>query len=173
MKKVLLATLVALPFVSFANPNTIQFQGEVTEQTCSVLINGTSANPTVLLPSVPTTALAAATDTAGLTNFTVALTGCTVPSSAQNIGTVFVGNNLTVDERLGNSGTATNVTLQLVDPSTPTIPLDLTGATPAPGLVLASGDTSAAYDFAVRYYAEGASTAGSVLGSVQYSVSYP
>ncbi|MGC6547647.1 fimbrial protein, partial [Escherichia coli] len=44
--------------------------------------------------------------------------------------------------------------------------------TGSPGLNLAANATSASYDFAVEYYAEGVATAGSVLGSVQYAVSY-
>lgn len=175
MKKILLATLVCLPITGFAaSENTIQFQGEVTDQTCSVAVNGMDANPTVLLPTVPASALDAATKTAGKTTFTVSLTGCTAPSNDQAVGTVFVANSLTADNRIGNTaGTdaAGNVTLQLVDPSTDSA-LDVTGTTPAPGLVIKQNEEVASYDFAVQYYAEGAATAGKVLGSVQYAVSY-
>lgn len=174
MKKIFLATLIALPFTSFAaSDNTIQFQGEVTEQTCSVAVNGADANPTVLLPTVTSATLNTAAKVAGLTKFTISLTGCTAPTSAdQSVGTVFVANALTADGRIGNTGTASNVTLQLVDPASPTTALDVTGATPAPGLVIAQGTETASHDFAVQYYAEGQATAGSVLGSVQYAVSY-
>lgn len=152
--------------------NTINFQGEVADQTCVVSINGNSSTPLVLLPTVPASSLAVAGQTAGQTPFTINLTGCTASTSATAIKTVFVGNNLTSNGRMGNTGNATNVSLQLVDPASPATALDLTGQTGAAGLSLAANATSAAYDFAVEYYAEGAATAGSVLGSVQYAVSY-
>lgn len=177
MKRIFLYQLSAIfyapLFVLAASDNTIHFTGEVTSQTCSVTVNGSAASPMVLLPTVPTASLAKSGDTAGLTKFTIGLTGCTDPATAdQSVGTIFMANNLTSNNRIGNIGTATNVSLQLVDPQTPATALDMTGATPAPGLIIAKGTTSASHDFAVEYYAEGISTAGSVLGSVQYAVSY-
>ncbi|ERK10151.1 fimbrial protein [Serratia fonticola] len=152
--------------------NTIKFQGEVADQTCDISINGNASTPLILLPTVSTTALATSGATAGQTPFTIGLTGCTASASTVAIKTVFVGNNLTADGRMGNTGTAGKVSLQLVDPAAPTVPLDLTGQTGAAGLSLAANATSATYDFAVEYYSEGTATPGSVLGSVQYSVSY-
>lgn len=152
--------------------NTIKFQGEVADQTCDISINGNASTPLILLPTVSTTALASSGATAGQTPFTIGLTGCTASASTTAIKTIFVGNNLTADGRMGNTGSAGAVALQLVDPAAPTLPLDLTGQTGAPGLSLAANATSATYDFAVEYYSEGTATPGSVLGSVQYSVSY-
>ncbi|WP_197062144.1 MULTISPECIES: fimbrial protein [unclassified Serratia (in: enterobacteria)] len=152
--------------------NTIKFQGEVADQTCDISINGNASTPLILLPTVATTALATSGETAGQTPFTISLTGCTASASATAIKTVFVGNNLTANGRMGNTGTATNVSLQLVDPLAPTTPLDLTGQTGAAGLSLAANATTASHDFAVEYYSEGGATPGSVLGSVQYAVSY-
>ncbi|HFV9295598.1 TPA: fimbrial protein [Serratia fonticola] len=152
--------------------NTIKFQGEVADQTCDISINGNASSPLILLPTVATTALGNSGETAGQTPFTIGLSGCETAASATAIKTVFVGNNLTANGRMGNTGTASNVSLRLVDPVAPTIPLDLTGQTGAAGLSLAMGATSTTHDFAVEYYSEGAVTPGSVLGSVQYSVSY-
>ena len=152
--------------------NTIKFQGEVADQTCDISINGNASTPLILLPTVAATSLVAAGTTAGQTPFTIGLTGCTASGSATAIKTVFVGNNLTANGRMGNTGTAKNVSLRLVDPATPGTPLDLTGQTGAAGLVLAADATTAAHDFAVEYYSEGNAAPGSVLGSVQYSVSY-
>jgi major type 1 subunit fimbrin (pilin) len=178
MKKQLLAlSLAVAPLFAFAaGPNTINFQGEVSDQTCQVAVNGNPANPTVLLPTVPATSLAGAGNTAGQTTFTVAVSDCMAPvSTTQAINTVFVGNQVTAAGNLGNTGTATNVALQLLDPAAPSTPFDLSaaGGVAAPGLTLADGETSASHDFAVQYISEeGGATAGSVLGSVQYSVSY-
>jgi major type 1 subunit fimbrin (pilin) len=173
MNKMLLVVALALPVAGFsASQNTINFKGEVSDQTCSVTVNNNATSPAVLLPTVSSTALDTAAKTAGLTNFTIGVTGCASPVSDLNIGTVFVANNLTAGNRIGNTGTATNVSLEIVDPAAPATALDVTGTTPAPGLKLKTGETSASHDFAVAYYAEGQATAGSVIGSVQYAVSY-
>ncbi|RQH04730.1 fimbrial protein [Paraburkholderia dinghuensis] len=174
-KQFLVLALAAVPAFAFAAPNTINFQGEVTDQTCQVSVNGNPGNPTVLLPTVPATALSGAGSTAGQTTFTVAVSDCMAPvSTTQAINTVFVGNLVTTAGNLGNTGTATNVALQLLDPAGGA-PFDLTaaGGVYAPGLELQADETAAAHDFAVQYISEtGAATAGTVLGSVQYSVSY-
>ncbi|PHI32567.1 fimbrial protein [Budvicia aquatica] len=153
--------------------NTIQFQGEVADQTCDVTINGQASAPLVLLPTVPSSSLANAGETTGQTPFTVGVSGCTASASVTAIKTVFVGNNLTASGRMGNTASVdNNVSLQLVDPAVPATPLDLTGQTGAAGLSLAANATSASHTFAVQYYAEGTALPGAVLGSVQYSVSY-
>jgi major type 1 subunit fimbrin (pilin) len=178
MKTRLLALTIAIaPTFAFAQAsnNTINFQGEVTDQTCSVTINGNAANPTVLLPTVPASQLAAAGDTAGPTTFQIGVSGCTPMNTATSIKTVFVGNQVTAAGNLGNTGSATNVALQLFDPATPASPFNLANVSgyAAPGLTLNAGDTSASYNYAVRYISEaGGATPGSVLGSVQYAVSY-
>ncbi|ATM00996.1 fimbrial protein [Aeromonas sp. CA23] len=169
-----MATVVVVSASMNANAtsgNTIQFIGEVSEQTCSVTVDGQSSTPVVVLPNATAEELKALGDTAHLTRFTIGVTGCAAPVSVQNFKTLFVGNNLTVDGRLGNTGTAGNVTLQVVDPDASTIQLDLTGKG-IPGLVLQAGETAASHDFAVQYYAEGRASGGSVLGSLQYAVSY-
>lgn len=105
--------------------NTITFKGEVTEQTCEVTVNGVNARPVVLLPSVAKSDLAAAASSAGLTTFTLGVTGCTVDSNALDIKTVFVANNMTERGNLANTGTAQNVELQLLTDSAGTTPIDL------------------------------------------------
>ncbi|WP_179401488.1 fimbrial protein [Burkholderia guangdongensis] len=179
MKKHLLAlAIAAIPAsaVLAASANTINFHGEVTDQTCEVAINGATANPTVLLPTVSSSKLASAGSTAGLTTFAVGVSGCTAPTTAaQSIKTVFMGNQTTTAGNLDNVGTAKGVALQLLDPSAPSSPFNLSGAEgyAATGLSLGVGQTSASYDFAVQYISEqGGVAPGSVKGSVQYQVSY-
>ncbi|PTU64076.1 MULTISPECIES: fimbrial protein [Chromobacterium] len=172
MKKIVVLASLFLPTLALAG-NTINFQGEVSSQTCKVDINGNDSNPVVLLPTVPTTSLSAPGAAAGQTDFTIRLTGCeAAPTGGTEIKTVFVANSLTKDGNIVNTGTAKNVALQLLDPAAPANPFDLTGGYKASGLVLEAGKTTAEHKFAVRYYAEGAATVGSVLGSVQYAVSY-
>ncbi|KMN79993.1 major type 1 subunit fimbrin (pilin) [Chromobacterium alkanivorans] len=172
MKKIVVLASLCLPALALAD-NTINFQGEVTSQTCTVDINGNATSPLVLLPTVPTTSLAKTGDVAGETDFTIRLTGCeAAPAGGTKINTVFVANSLTTGGNIGNVGSAGKVALQLLDPAAPATPFNLTGGYKAPGLELKAGETTAEHKFAVRYYAEDTVTAGSVLGSVQYAVSY-
>ncbi|TAM03130.1 MAG: type 1 fimbrial protein [Paraburkholderia sp.] len=181
MKKTLLSLVIAVAPISAAfaqSNNTIKFIGEVTDQTCNVAINGTTANPTVLLPAVSTAELDTSGKTAGKTDFTISVSGCTVSNTAdQAIKTVFVGSKVSggnLGNTAGGTNAATQVALQLFDPAKSGAPFDLSkpGGHTASGLNLKKGDTSASYDFAVQYISEGKATAGAVNGSVQYMVSY-
>ena len=175
--KTLLLTAVALGSSSVfaASDNTIRFQGEVADQTCEVQVNGNSASPVVLLPTAAAKDLAESGNVAGATNFTVSLSGCKVSASDAAVTTVFVGNNIVTagsGNALGNTGSAKNVALQLLD-SAGGNPIDVSGQTGAAGLTLATGATATSHDFAVQYFATGDDvTPGSVNGSVQYAVSY-
>lgn len=157
---------------SAASDNTINFQGEVTEQTCQVTVNGNAANPTVLLPTVSTTDLTAAGATAGKTAFTIGVTGCS--GTATTTKTVFVGNNVDTDGNLSNvAGTATNVALQLLDTAGAAIDLHANPVAKVDGITLADTETSGSADYGVQYISTaGSATAGSVVGSVQYAISY-
>ncbi|ENT2703482.1 fimbrial protein [Escherichia coli] len=96
--------------------NTIRFQGEVNAQTCHVDVNGASGSPVVLLPTVSTNQLANASARAGATSFTVNISGCQAPTAGdQIINLVLAGNNVTPSGNLGNTGSAKNVELQLLD----------------------------------------------------------
>lgn len=155
-----------------AGPNTITFMGEVSDQTCEVEINGNAANPVVLLPTATTAELTAAGSTAKETVFTLGVTGC--DGTAFTSKTVFVGNTVDANGNLTNvaASGAANVALQLLDaPSGAAI--DLNTSTPVAGVTLAAGETEGTVDYAVQYISvAGGATAGPVLGSVQYAVSY-
>ena len=85
---------------------------------------------------------------------------------------MFLGNNITTAGNLGNTGTATNVALQLLD-SVGGTSINLTAGSAVEGLNVAAGADSASHDFAVQYISEtGSATAGRVISSVQYAVSY-
>ncbi|MBS0041125.1 type 1 fimbrial protein [Shewanella sp. M16] len=174
MKKLTLSVLV-LSGLFAANAqanNTITFQGEVSDETCEVAINGNTGNQTVLLPTIPATALAAVSATAGETSFTISVSGCSAAASALPIDTVFVGSSVTSNGNLGNTGSAQGVSIQLLD-AVAGSPVDLTNGASVTGLNVAIGETSASHDFAVQYYAEDATViAGSVISSVQYAISY-
>ncbi len=68
-KKTTLALLTASLFISTSalaiSNNTITFRGEVSDETCSVAINGNQAKPVVILPTVSAKELAKGGDVAG------------------------------------------------------------------------------------------------------------
>lgn len=64
--------------------NTITFQGEVSDETCSVVINGNQAKPVVLLPTVSTKDLSEQGKTAGPITFDIGLSGCTGSKGKNN-----------------------------------------------------------------------------------------
>ncbi|MTC58451.1 fimbrial protein [Providencia rustigianii] len=175
MSKISFAILIAGTFSIAANAeseNTIRFQGEVADETCTVTINGNTALPVILLPTVPVSALDTAGKTAGQTPFTIGVSGCTgAKQTDTNIKTIFIANNLTTDGRIGNTSTNNNVSLEIIDPANVGTKIDLTGVGNN-GLILKANAKSASYDYAVRYYADSVASAGKVEGSVQYSISY-
>lgn len=187
MKKITLsAVFVALSVLSAssfaASNNTIRFLGEVADQTCTVSVNGNQATPSVLLPTVSLTGLKAGTDL-GETTFTVGVSGCTVNAdAAQAVGVNFLANNIAsysgsnyVGNVLTGSTAATGVGFSIYDSAAPSTNLDITGATTVKpsGFSVAAGDTSANYDFGVKYAPTSATpTIGKVEGNVQISISY-
>ncbi|WP_416261021.1 fimbrial protein [Gibbsiella quercinecans] len=175
--KLVALTLIAFSGAAFADSaNTVQFKGEVSTQTCSVNINGNESNPVVLLPTVAASTLATAGTSNGETTFTVNVTGCTAnATSSTAIKTVFAGNNVTSNGNLGNTGTASNVSIQLLDSDAST-PLSFSSGSVATSsaMTLASGtDTSTSQNLVARYYAESTGvTAGSVIATAQYAITY-
>jgi len=176
LKKCYLAMLTGSLLVSAnamaISDNTITFQGEVTDETCSVAINGNQATPVVLLPTVSSTDLAASGDTAGPVTFDIGLTGCTGDTTnATKISTVFVGNQVTTNGNLGNTGSANNVEVQILD--TKGTEINLTnGFTGTGDLTLEANETAATATYTAQYYANGKATAGTVEATMQYAVSY-
>lgn len=175
-KKHTIAMFVSIMMASSSamaiSENTITFQGEVTDETCSVAVNGNSATPVILLPTVSTQELAADGDKAGQISFDVGLSGCTGNVSTETkISTVFVGNQVTANGNLGNTGTAQNVEVQLLDTTDAVIDLK-NGFTGGGDLKLAAGASEASATYTAQYYATGAVTAGTVEATLQYAVSY-
>lgn len=172
----LLFAVGALPGIVLAAP-TVTFQGEVTAQTCQASING-ETDSIVLLPTVSSTELSGTGTTAGLTPFTISVSGCQAPSSGDGnlaITTNFLGHNVTGAGNLGNvaSNPAANVAIQLTSDAAGTTPIVLNGVTPVSGLVLSEGETSASYQFGAQYITEGGSaTAGAVTAVAEYTLSY-
>lgn len=179
----LLATaLSAFAVSAHATDGTVDFQGSVYLNTCFASVNGVAAPgvATVTLPTLSTSLLATSGKTAGDTTFKINLTGC--PPSIGKPGQVrgviaFFEQNGFVDGSTGllkNTGTATNVRLQLVDAfnGTPIRAGDEIQKSNSTRYAVSYPDGTAELHYAVRYYAVGTTTAGTVRGAVTYSLDY-
>jgi len=157
-----------------ASNNTISFQGEVTDQTCTLTVNGNENAPIILLPTVTVSSLAKSGDVAGATTFEMGVTGCSATeNSSKSLSTVFIGNlvDLANEGTLGNSGTAENVNIQILDGESK--PIDLSSIyTAEQDLKLADDETSAKSMYTAQYFSTGTATAGTVAASLQYAVTY-
>ncbi|AHG20262.1 fimbrial protein [Chania multitudinisentens RB-25] len=180
MKKLtILASLIATcGFVSMAqaaSTGTITFNGMLQANTCDVVVDGQTEDATVILPTVGVNQLDEATKTAGETGFVMALNNC---SGTLESASAFFEAGASVDSvtgRLKNLvGTAGNVSLQLLDASSPSQDVIQAGnqnqVTNTTYVNVSSG--SASLPYAVRYYAEAPTTAGTVISNVVYSIQY-
>ncbi|MFK3663529.1 fimbrial protein [Scandinavium sp. NPDC088450] len=178
MKKFLMVTaLAATGFVSAshaASTGTITFNGQLTATTCDANVDGQGPDATIVLPTIGTNQLTAAGDTAGRTGFNIALTNC---AGTLQTASAFFEAGSTVDQvtgRLKNTGgDASNVSLQLreLDGAEPVIQAGNSNQTAnATYYDISSG--AADLPYSVEYYADGATTAGTVNSSVIYSIQY-
>jgi major type 1 subunit fimbrin (pilin) len=181
MKLSVISTLVAAVLGlaaagAHASDGTITFNGALTATTCTINGNGTNAKDfTVTLPTVSTSNLTAAGQTAGSTGFNIALTACS-PVTATSKAAVFYEAGATTDLSDNgllrvDTGGAQNVKLQLLNADGSAIKAgfsrDLQNSKPAD---LSSG--AATLYYMVQYYAKGATTAGAANSSVVYSIDY-
>jgi len=179
MNKLAIALTAALALGAsssvFAQSGTITFNGEVTATTCEVAFPGTggsATDPIVTLPTVPTTALAAAGNTAGKTPVTVQI-GTAAAQCAGNSVALELNPNRNADQangRLNNTDVAgaTNVQVALRDANDAEINLATPWSSPRVNLV----NGIATVEFAGEYYATGAATAGAVTSGVEYTLDY-
>jgi major type 1 subunit fimbrin (pilin) len=165
----LIAVAVSAPLMANASDGTITFKGEVTANTCTIKVNDGTANNTVTLPTVASSQLAAKGDTAGQTEVKIGLSAC---SDAVKTARAFFesGPNVSTNHNLTNKGTATNVEVQLLTPTSTVIAIGDTAQRSATGTTLTSG--AAVMSYKAQYYATAASGAGTVDTSVTYSIDY-
>ena len=178
-KALALAALVSATGAQFANASdgTINFNGQLTDQTCTVSVNGvvTPTVATVTLPTVSTGTLTLAGETAGSTAFNIRLSNCVGAASAV---AAFFESGSGVDpfsghlNNIAGVGSATNVQLQLVDAASNNIISAGNSNQLFSNTFAALVNGEADMPYAVRYYATGATTAGTVVGSVTYSINY-
>ncbi|WP_312760083.1 fimbrial protein [Pantoea brenneri] len=175
MKKVSLISLglllaAAQVNAAQASDGTINFTGQINSQTCTVSVNGGPSTNTVALPAVSSSLLKTAGQTAGATRFNIDLSDCAVKT-----GNVFAyfeqGANVNANGRLTNTGSATNVDLQLLDNNSVALNAGSTEQTASP-LTAALTDGAATLTYAAQYFATAAATSGTVASSVTYSINY-
>lgn len=164
---------VAAQAAPSSNGGILTINGELTSNTCDVSGNGQGNNFTVTLPTLSASALSAAGATAGATGFNIALTNCTPDTG--NVHTFWeYGANTLADGSLKNNGTATKVSVQLLDYNGTEQLLDLSKADGAQGsqnVAISGGKASLQY--AARYFSSaGGAGAGTVATNVTYLIVY-
>lgn len=170
MKVLLLTTAIAATGLFAASASaadgTITFNGSITASTCS--INSGSPSFTVTMPTVGTTAFAAAGDYAGRTPFAISLSGC--GSLTNTVNAYFEpGSTVNAAGRLNNTGAATGVDLQLLNASMGSIDLNTQAGTST--ATISAG--AATLNYYVQYYATtGTVGAGAVNSTVDYTIQY-
>lgn len=156
-----------------ASTGTITFNGELTATTCNVSVDGQTADATVTLPTIGTNQLANPGETAGRTGFNMALSDC---EGTLETASAYFESGDTVDlatGRLKNSGTATNVSLQLLDGSNSSAPIKAGNSTQVDDTEYVSISTGTAnLPYHVQYFADAATGPGLVKSSVVYSIQY-
>lgn len=165
--------LIASAGSAEAADGTITFTGSLTDATCVVKVNNTSASGTVGLPAISKASLTSSGVVAGATAFTLNLTGCT---TGKTINAYFEAGS-TVDSSTGNlvnGGTASNVQVQLLTNSGVPIAIGTSGQATSAGVAMTSSPsvTGGTLYYIAQYYATGATTSGSVTTSVTYSLTY-
>ncbi|MDG1643054.1 type 1 fimbrial protein [Klebsiella huaxiensis] len=184
--KLSLAVVLGLGMTSVqaASTGTITFNGELTDTTCEVDIEGQGADATITLPTVGVNDLAVAGAVTGRTAFNMNLSRCSVGTAGGHAKVAtFFQPGVSVDlgtGRLKNmSGTATKATLQLLDPSNSYAVINVGNTDQVTRTAYVDIDSSAGagngvaqLPYAVEYYAEGITTPGTVSSTVVYNLMY-
>lgn len=164
-----------------ASTGTITFNGELTDTTCDVTLDGQGADATYSLPTAPVSDLAVAGAVSSKTNFNMSLSKCTVGTvNGKSTVAAFFQAGSTVDASTGRlkNTTATGaklVDLQLLDGSNDYAPINVGSAdqvTKTKFVAINSTDGTAILPYGVQYYASGKTTAGVVTSSVVYNLQY-
>lgn len=193
----LLLMAVGLSQYAAASSGTIDFEGEVTAETCYANVNGSgaaqsNADALIKLPSIGVGALSSAGDTAGTTRFSIVVSqdaGGTNPCAASVAGApandVYAyfeaGPENDLNGRLVNlvtatAGAAQNVKLQLLNKDGTQIVAGASGAEPWTAqrstLESMANALSPGLIHYVQYYSTGVATAGLVSGKAVYTLAY-
>jgi P pilus assembly protein, pilin FimA len=176
----LLAALgMGISAANAASTGTITFNGELTDTTCDVSINGQGVDATVTLPTVSINQLVEPGDTTGRTSFNMNLSDCVIGTEGghSKVAAFFQPGD-TVDLSTGRlknvGGDATNVDLQLLDASGSYSVINVGNTDQVNDMTYVDieDDGTALLPYAVEYYANEQTTAGTVTSSVVYNLQY-
>ena len=157
--------------VAMADTGTITFNGLVVADTCTTTLTGGASTTAVTLPTVQTTALANAGDTAGQTSFSLDVTGCDATAATRGIhytltpSAYHTNNNSLLD----NTGTANNVGVEILEGATA---IAFAGAPHQTANVTLDGAGAGSVSLAAQYKATGAATAGTVTSVLNWTLVY-
>jgi major type 1 subunit fimbrin (pilin) len=154
-----------------ASDGTVTINGKIVNETCAI------SNPsfTVTLPTVSKNKLSAVNEVAGLTQFSIVVGTCS-QVNAGGVSAYFEPdpNQVNAAGRLKNTGSATNVDVELLN-SALTI-MDLTkssGFQSSTSVNVTADGPGPTLTYYARYKATGAVGFGSVASSVTYTLTYP
>jgi major type 1 subunit fimbrin (pilin) len=185
MNKALLSTVLAVtaiasgalafaPTARAATPDgTVTFQGKVLSSTCTVS-NASGGNVAVTLPDVVKTAFTGQGSVAGLTPFSLNLTGCPTTPSGVKVAAQFSGTTIDASTGALTNGTGTgmsNVEVQMTDGSGNPINLS-SNNTPVNATIGGTGAATLGYEAQYFQPTATAVTAGSVNTSVNFTLVY-
>ena len=162
-----------------AAPDQITFSGEVVESTCAVTVVGAMAGE-VKLPTVNTSKLAAANDTAGDTPFSLKVAAYSVTDTlATKIKPSFFATEVDGTDLANTGGSATKVAIRLFEDS-----VESRGYTGNTALNFSTGYATTStfqdiptagdleFPFVAKYVATGTATPGTVVAIVNYELIY-
>ena len=162
---------LALAPAANAADGTITINGKVLSSTCTVS-NASAGNVAVTLPDVVYSAFTASGSVAGLTPFSLNLTGCPTTPSGVVVAAQFSGANIDAATGALKNGTGTsNVEVQLTNSSGTAINLS---TNPTPVNATISGTGTATLSYQAQYFQPSATaiTAGTVNTSVSFTLTY-
>lgn len=170
MKHLTLALVLSAVSASALANNTVRFEGEVSDETCTVDVNG-SGSPTILLPTVRTTEITSATDLVSATTLVIGVSNC--KAGLTSWGVRLLGDAVTEAGDLANQATTTPATGVAIRITDKTQQVDFSDAyVVVAGEDLASGETSGEIVLEAGYVLEKAgdtATPGYVSASMQYA----
>ncbi|VTT28064.1 fimbrial protein [Klebsiella pneumoniae] len=178
--KISLIALVVLSSISLssvANDGTITINGQITDTTCDIAVNGGSNDATVTLPTISATSLSGAGTTAGATPFNISVSNC----SGTALGTAmtyfepgsYVDNStgrLNIDTTAADA--AKNVQVELLNADMNAIVAGASSANGQNDIPVDISSGSGTLNYYARYYATGKAEPGSVTTQIDYTMTY-
>ncbi|MCH7389032.1 fimbrial protein [Acinetobacter dispersus] len=162
--------------IAMADTGTINFTGQVIQDSCATALTGGASATAVTLATVNRNALATAGDTANETGFSLNVTGC---EGADARGVHFTltpaSFDTTNNSLIANTGTATNVGVEIARGTVGTsTPYAFAGAAASSGNVAITGATAGtgSLPLTAKYKATGNATAGTVLAALGWTLVY-